>query len=229
MGNDSRRRLGILGGTFNPVHLGHLRAGEEVREILGLDKIYFVPAAIPPHKDSSEVSSSSHRLKMVEAAISGNPFFGVSDFELEHDGPSYTIDTLRYFSSEFAGSELYFILGTDLFSEIDTWNECEKLFEVSNFALITRPGFSDDLFSILPLALKDDFRYHKKENKVTSYLHKSSTILALVEIEGIEVSSTRIRDLISGGKSVKYLVPDTVESYILNNELYKKEASSDRI
>lgn len=253
MGKKSRIKVGLLGGTFNPIHLGHLRAAEEVREILALEKIYFVPASIPPHKDPSEVASSSHRLKMLEIAVRGNPFFDISDFELRHDGLSYTIDTLRFFSSEFPEFDIYFIVGTDMFSEIDTWKEYEKLFEISNFALITRPGFflvqsdsprmvrlnvpaelgevstQDDLLSTLPVALRDDFRYHKKEGNVIFCLHKSSNVLALVQIEGIKVSSTQIRDLLKKKKSIKYLVPDEVELYILNNKLYMKEAPSNRV
>jgi nicotinate-nucleotide adenylyltransferase len=215
------KRIGLLGGTFNPVHLGHLRAAEEIREILTLDKIYFIPAFIPPHKDSSDLASPDDRLKMLELATGGNPFFEISDIELKRKGPSYTIDTLTYFSSTFPDIESYFILGTDLFSEIETWKNYKKLFELSNFAVITRPGFTEDLSLIFPLALKDDFRYYKKEESMTLYLHKSSKILAFVEIAGIEVSSTQIRDLLNKGKSIKYLVPEEVEAYILSKNLYK--------
>lgn len=253
MGNKSRIKVGLLGGTFNPIHLGHLRAAEEVREILALEKIYFIPASIPPHKDSSEVVSSSHRLKMLEIATRGNPFFEISDFELRNNGPSYTIDTLRFFSTGFPGFDLYFILGTDLLSEIDTWKEYKKLFAISNFVLITRPGFSlirvdsphtvrldapseigetspqDDLLSALPVELRDDFRYHKKEEKVTFYMHESSNILALVEIDGIKISATRIRDLLKKNQSIKYLVPDEVELYILKNKLYTKGVLSNKV
>ncbi len=253
MGNKSRIKVGLLGGTFNPIHLGHLRAAEEVREILTLEKIYFIPASIPPHKDPSEVASSPHRLKMLKIATQGNPFFEISDFELRHDGPSYTIDTLRFFSTEFPEFDLYFILGTDLFSEMDTWKEHKKLFSISNFVLITRPGFSltgadpphtvrlnassetggicpqDDLLSAIPVELRDDFRYYKKEEKATLYMHKSSNTLALVEIEGVKISSTQIRDLLKNRKSIKYLIPDKVESYILKNKLYTKGVLSDRI
>ncbi|HSE83500.1 MAG TPA: nicotinate-nucleotide adenylyltransferase [Thermodesulfobacteriota bacterium] len=253
MGNKSRIKVGLLGGTFNPIHLGHLRAAEEVREILGLEKIYFIPASIPPHKDPLEVASSSHRLKMLEIAARGNPFFEISDFELKHDGPSYTIDTLKFFSTEFPEFDPYFILGTDLFSEIDTWKEYKKLFAMSNFVLITRPGFSliridsphtvrlnasseigkispqGDLLSALPVELRDDFRYHKKEEKVIFCTHQSSKTLAFVEIEGIKISSTQIRNLLKKKKSIKYLVPDKVELYILKNKLYTKEVLSDRV
>ncbi len=220
---ENHRKIGLFGGTFNPVHLGHLRAAEEIREVLGFDLVYFIPAYVPPHKEASDIISGADRLKMLELATRGNPFFKVSDVELKRGGQSYTIDTLRYFSSTFPDIELYFILGTDLFSEIDTWKDYKRLFETSNFAVIIRPGFYEDFSSMFPLALKDEFRYYKKENGLTTYLHKSSKVLQLVEINGFQVSSSRIRDLIKGCKSIKYLVPGEVESYIQANKLYVKE------
>jgi nicotinate-nucleotide adenylyltransferase len=215
-------KIGLLGGTFNPIHLGHLRAAEEIREILALEKIYFIPSAMPPHKDSSDVTSPTDRLKMVELATQGNPFFEICDIELKRGGSSYTVDTLEYLSSKLPEFEIYFILGADLFSEIHTWREHKRLFELSNFAVITRPGFPQ--ITSIPLALKDDFRYYKSEENVISYLHKGSKILALVQIEGIHVSSTQIRNLMNKNKTIKYLVPKEVEAYILENKLYTKEA-----
>ena len=229
MEKKSRKRVGLLGGTFNPVHLGHLRAAEEIREVLTLDKIYFIPASIPPHKDSGDIISPNNRLKMLELAIQDNPIFEISDVELKRDGASYTIDTLKHFSSNFPEFEFYFIVGNDLFVEIDTWKDFKQLFELSNFAVITRPGFSEDFSSLIPLAVKDAFRYYKKERDVTIYLHKSSKTLAIVQIEGVQVSSTQIRDLLRDKKSIKYLVPAPVESYILSKKLYIKEAVLNRV
>src|SRR3972149_1250719 len=157
MEKKSRMKIGLFGGTFNPIHIGHLRAAEELREILQLEKVYF-------------------------------------------------------------------ILGSELFSEIDSWKEYNKLFELTHFAGITRPGFSKNLLPSLPLALKDDFIYHSDEHNLIVYLHKTSKTLALVQIEGIQVSSTQIRDLIYKNKSIKYLVPREVERYIFDHNLYKKEA-----
>ena len=214
-------KIGLLGGTFNPIHLGHLRAAEEVREILALERIYFISSAMPPHKDS-DIASPTDRLKMVELAIQGNPFFETCDIELKRGGSSYTVDTLEYFSSKSPEFEIYFILGADLFSEIHTWKEYKRLFELSNFAVITRPGFPQT--ASIPLALRDDFRYYKSEENVISFLHKNSKILALVQIEGIHISSTQIRDLMGKNKTIKYLVPKEVEAYILENKLYTKEA-----
>lgn len=217
-----RIKVGLLGGTFNPIHIGHLRGAEEIREILAIDRIYFIPSAMPPHKDSSNVASPADRLKMVELAISENQFFEVCDVEIKRGGPSYTIHTLEYFSSKFPEFEIYFILGAELFSEIHTWKECKRLFELSNFAIITRPGFPHS--NSIPLVLRDDFRYYKNEENVIFYTHKgSANTLALVEIEGILVSSTQIRDLINKNSSIKYLVPKEVEVYIYENKIYTKE------
>jgi nicotinate-nucleotide adenylyltransferase len=212
-------RVGLLGGTFNPIHIGHLRAAEEVREILALEKIYFIPAAMPPLKDMTKIASPDSRIKMVEIAIRGNPFFELSDVEIKREGTSYTVDTLGYFVSNFPEFEFYFILGTDLFPEMDTWKEYKKLFELSNFAVITRPGFPHT--DSIPPALKDDFQYHKNEGGVIFYMHKSSKLLALVQIEGIQISATRIRNLLNKNRSIKYLVPLEVEEYILENRLYR--------
>lgn len=216
-------KIGLLGGTFNPIHIGHLRGAEEIREILALDRIYFIPSAMPSHKDSSDVASPANRLKMVELATVGNPFFEVCNIEIKRGGPSYTVHTLEYFSSKFPEFEIYFILGAELLSEIHTWKEYKRLFELSNFAVITRPGFPHS--TSIPLALRDDFRYYKNEENAKFYMHKDSTkTLALVEIEGIQISSTRIRDLINKTSSIKYLVPKEVEAYILGNKIYTKEA-----
>ncbi|MER3446403.1 MAG: nicotinate-nicotinamide nucleotide adenylyltransferase [Candidatus Dadabacteria bacterium] len=216
-------KIGLLGGTFNPIHLGHLRGAEEIREILALNRIYFIPSSMPPHKDSSDVASAADRLKMVEFAIRENPFFDVCDIEVKRGGPSYTVHTLEYFSSKFSEFEIHFILGAELFSQIHTWKDYKRLFDLANFAVITRPGFPHS--NSIPLALRDDFRYYKNEESVIFYIHKGSNkTLALVEIEGIQVSSTRIRELINRNSSIKYLVPKEVEAYILKNKIYTKEA-----
>ena len=216
----SKVKVGLFGGTFNPIHLGHLRGAEEVRELLGLEKVYFIPSAVPPHKKLCELAPQEHRLNMVRLAVSGNPFFEVSEIEIERGGPSYTVDTLEYFLREFPDFNLYFIIGTDSLVDIDTWKDYKELSQLSNFAVLARPGAPRDFPSLIPLALRASFRYYKREEGVTFYVHEGSNLLVFVEIEGLEVSSTRIRDLISRGKSIKYLVPGEVEDYILSNKLY---------
>ncbi len=225
MKKTGRKKLGLLGGTFNPVHLGHLRAAVEVREMLDLQKIYFIPSYLPPHKTNERIASPADRLKMLELGINSNNLFEISDIELIRAGRSYTVDTLRYFTKVFPEFDYYFILGTELISEIDSWKDYKELFELSNFAVMSRPGYSHDIQSLLPLELRDDFRYYKGYQNVALYTHKNSKILSLLKIDGLEISSTQIRELLSENKSIKYLVPPKVESYILSRKVYQKEAS----
>ena len=225
MNEDRLTKIGLFGGTFDPIHFGHLRAAEEIREILDLEKIYFVPTSVTPHKTSPGMASPHHRLKMLELALNDNNFFSISDIEIKRGGKSYTIDTLRYFSDTFPLFDLYFIAGSDLFSEIDSWKDYKKIFRASNFAVIERPGFGFELPGTLPLEIKDDFRYYKHYNNLTLYINKNSRILSLVKIHGLEISSTKIRELVEKSKSIKYLVPSSVEAYIIEHGIYKKEAA----
>jgi len=224
MKKTGRKKIGLLGGTFNPVHLGHLRASVEVIEMLDLDKIYFIPAYLPPHKTNEGIASPTDRLRMLKLAINGNSLFEISDIELNRGGNSYTVDTLRYFTNAFPEFDSYFILGSELLSEIESWKDYKDLFRLSNIAVLKRPGYSHDILSLLPLELRDDFRYYKEYQNVALYRNKSSKILTLLKIDGLEISSTRIRDLVSENKSISYLVPSKVESYIRSRKVYKKEA-----
>ncbi|MGQ0793035.1 MAG: nicotinate-nucleotide adenylyltransferase [Deltaproteobacteria bacterium] len=218
---EQRERIGILGGTFDPIHLGHLRAAEELCEILRLDVVYFTPALIPPHKDSSDITPPQDRLLMLEAAILGNPRFKISDVELRRKGASYTIDTLSYFREAMPQARVTFIMGSDLLSQIETWKDYTELFEIANIAVIARPGLPrEDFASMLPLAIRRDFRYYKERAGEVIYLHKGGMTLSFVAIEGIELSSTRIREIAGAGRSIKYLVPEPVECYIVSKKLY---------
>ena len=215
-------KTGILGGTFNPVHLGHLRAAHEVAETLGLDRVLFVPALIPPHKDPAQSASAEHRLEMVRLAVRDNPLFEVSDVELRRGGPSYTIDTLDELASAMPCEELYFIVGSELFRTIDSWHCWERLFHVSHFVVVHRPGYHFDPLKRCPLALQRRIGYDKKEGGVEYYTHESSKRVISVPIVGLNLSSTRIRELRSEGRSIRYLVPEAVERYIVDHSLYRE-------
>lgn len=134
-------KIGILGGTFNPIHIGHLILAEEAREKLGLDKVIFVPAYLPPHKDNSDIAQASSRFEMANLAINGNEYFSVSDIEIKRNGRSYTIDTLREFKKAYPQDDLFFIIGSDLLTYLDEWKDLKEIIKMVKFVAATRPGY----------------------------------------------------------------------------------------
>ncbi len=230
MSEIKQKKIGLFGGTFDPIHLGHLSAAQEIEHILDLDKIYFIPSGNPPHKENANITPAQDRLEMIKLAIEENPDFEVSEFELNSKSPSYTIKTLEHFSTIEPDVEFYFIVGHELFNNIESWKDYKKLFELSNFAVITRPGYSDMDSSKVPLALEDDFRYYNVIENVISYTNtKDSTLknknIVFIEIKGIEISSTEIRSFVKSKQSIKHLVPRSVEEYISAQKLYTQEAT----
>lgn len=219
MGTNKQQRAGLFGGTFDPIHFGHLRAAEEIKQILNLDKVYFIPTSVSPHKQDNNVTASADRLEMLKLSIEGNKYFDISEFELESETPSYTINTLEHFNQMEPDLEMYFIVGNEQFNYIESWKEYKRLFDLSNFAVITRPGFSDLSSTKVPLALKEDFRYSNSIENVISFTNKTKEIV-FIEIKGIEISSTDIRAFVKSKKSIKYLVPDKVQDFILSEKLY---------
>ena len=211
-------RIGIFGGTFNPIHCGHLRSAEDVREAFSLERIYFVPSARPPHKSSEDLAPAEHRLKMVELAIADNPFFAASSVELERSGPSYSIDTIRYFLTTFRPSSLAFIIGIDAFRELHLWKEYEHIPTLCDIIVTSRPGEDASSFAdILPVALKSSVWY---DSSVSRYRHVSEHWLLLHNITGFFIASSTIRTMIRHGRSIRYLVPYAVEAYISQHHLY---------
>ena len=214
-------KIGLFGGSFNPVHIGHLRAAEEIKELLKLDKIIFIPTSVHPLKKSRNIPDGKKRYQMLKLAVSGNPDFEVSDIELKRKGPSYTIDTLKYFSKKYRSKEFYFILGTENLSNIDKWKQFQELFQYSNFAIMKRPGVKfNNSKSVIPSKLRRMFKFIESSDDITVYEHKSSKELIFVNIRGIRISSTRVRKLIKDKKSVRYFIPNNLNTYILKNKLY---------
>lgn len=213
--------IGLFGGTFNPIHYGHLRAAEEIRESFHLKKIVFVPAHIPPHKEVQELVDPDHRLRMVELAIHGNSAYEFSDFEIKRDQTSYSILTVEHFLAECNGSVLlYFLMGMDSFGEITTWKDFVRLFSLVNFIVFTRPGYpKKEISAILPVDVADDFHYHADEN---CYRHSSDHTVHFYEGTLIDISSRGIRSRLKQGRSIRYLVPSAVADYIENNKLYAR-------
>jgi nicotinate-nucleotide adenylyltransferase len=202
--------VGIMGGTFDPIHLGHLVAAEEARVRFGLGRVIFVPNRVPPHKKDYEVTAAEHRYAMVVLATAENPHFETSRIELERPGPSYTVDTMREFRRQL-GEEgwLYFITGADAMLETLTWRQPEELAALCEFIAVARPGYD--------LA------------RLSGTL--SAEIMARVhglDIPGVEVSSTELRRRAAAGESLRYLTPTAVARYIEMNRLYAAAKAADK-
>jgi nicotinate-nucleotide adenylyltransferase len=204
----AKSRYAIMGGTFDPIHFGHLAAAEEVRQSLGCDKVIFIPSGNPPHKKERELTSSEHRYAMTRLAVESNPFFEVSDIEINRNGFSYTLDTIKELYEIYGNEiELLFITGADALLEIETWYKVEELLKLCGFAAVTRPGYNKS---------KLEQKLHQLKSKYNSELH-------IVDVPGLNISSTDIRSRLQQDLSIRYLVPDQVVDYIYNHGLYRSE------
>ena len=191
------KKLGILGGTFDPIHTGHLVLAEQLREKLQLGRVIFIPSASPPHKTEHQLSLAVHRFEMTKLALKGNSHFSVSDIELKREGLSYTVETLRRLKELYKGAEIHFLTGSDVLDEITTWKEPDEIYRLAKIVIGIRPGFDE-------FNLEDHFA---KKSIIT-------------RITGVDISSTRIREKVAKGESIKYLVPSQTEEYIKRKHLY---------
>jgi nicotinate-nucleotide adenylyltransferase len=212
-------KIGLFGGTFDPIHWGHLRSAEEVAETFLLDRVYFIPAAIPPHKRGQTTTPAADRLRMVRLAVARNPRFRASKIEISRKGVSYSIDTIRQFEGKKRkGDSLYFIIGLDAFREIGTWKDFADIFPLCHFIVTSRPGNKDwDPLKGTGVAVKKLFCYDSRRR---SYRHRSGTRIFFIELTDIAISASEIRGLVKQGKSIRYLVPSAVEKYIQRRGLY---------
>jgi nicotinate-nucleotide adenylyltransferase len=211
-------RVGLLGGSFNPIHFGHLRAAEEVREALRLDLVYFVPAALPPHKPADGLAPSEHRLEMVRLATKGNRYFMVSDAEIRRAGRSYTIDTVRHFLTTLRGrSALFLMMGSDAFAELNTWKDCDEVTRLSSLVVHTREAAGATAPPRISLAGLKRFGYTKEDDH---YVHPNGQTLSFVATTVFPVSATLIREKLQRRRSVRYLMPGDVIDYIQRLGLY---------
>jgi nicotinate-nucleotide adenylyltransferase len=211
-------RVGLIGGSFNPIHFGHLRAAEEVRQALGLDLVYFVPAASPPHKPADGLAPPEHRLAMVRLATKGNRHFMVSDVEVRRVGRSYTIDTVRHFLTTLrAPSTLFLMMGSDAFAELDTWKDCDELVRLCSVVVHTRPAAGDNGPPLISLAALKRFGYSKHDDH---YVHPDGQTLSFVATTIFPISATLIREKLCHHHSVRYLMPGDVVDYIQRHGLY---------
>ena len=211
-------RFGILGGTFDPIHLGHCRLAEETGEDLKLERVFLVPAAAPPHKEGKPITSFQHRLEMTRIAAQGSPRLEALDLEGRRQGVSYSIDTLRELHEGFKPDpEIFFILGMDAFLEIGTWKEYDRLFDYAHFVVIDRPGFGLEGLEVFLQSLGMPFR---KEGEGGPFVAPSGYTITGRKATLMDISSTMIREKASAGKSLRFLVTEAVRSYITENGLY---------
>ncbi len=198
-------KLGLLGGTFDPIHLGHLVIAEEVRLRLALDEVLFIPAGNPWLKNERIITPGGHRLEMVKLAISSNPYFKASDIELKRPAPSYSVDTVAALTEELGRDVgLYLIMGYDELSQLPLWREPRQLAEMCHIVGVRRPGYAE-------------LDWHSLEQGIGGI---SSRIIVL-DVPQIDISSTQIRQRVATGLSISYLVPEAVERYILEHGLYR--------
>lgn len=216
---EGSRRLGLFGGTFNPIHYGHLRSAEEVCEALALTRLWFIPASHPPHKNDQGITPFEVRLEMSRLAVGDHPVMSVSDLEGRRPGRSYSIETLRQIRREVGPTwELYFILGLDAILEIATWKDYQDLFTLSHFVVLDRPGYdSQRLEEVLLGAVHPLFRPLKVER---GYQHPSGHKVVLQETTLMDISGTGIRKMVRDGRSIRYLLPEAVREYIITHKLY---------
>lgn len=214
-------RIVVLGGTFNPIHYGHLRGAEEAREATGSERVIFIPAAVPPHKLGQSITPAELRLRMVEIAIEGNARFEVSAMEIERGGNSYTVDTIAELLASDSSLEISLLIGADSFAEITTWYRYEEIFKLVDLVIMPRPGTSEMTpGEALPVELGGQFWY---DSKSLTYINKSSgkTVTYLGSRE-FDLSSSGIREMVAEGRSIRYLTPPGVERFIMEEGLYRE-------
>jgi nicotinate-nucleotide adenylyltransferase len=216
--------VGILGGTFDPIHYGHLAAAEGVLHRLGLERVYFMPNRQPPHKEGRRVTPAEHRAAMVRLAIAGNPRFAYLGVELDRQGPSYTIDTVRELLRLHPDWRIAFVVGMDSLLQIATWREYESLLRLVELVAVNRPGFA--LPGVKPVPAPEAGAPRPLGPAEAALLGLPPELAArirLVEIPGVAVASTDLRRLAGEGYPLRYLVPPEVERYIVENRLYGEE------
>lgn len=195
-----RKKVGILGGTFNPPHIGHLIIADQVGQQLGLDKVCFMPSANPPHQDKKTAIEAAHRMKMVEAAIQNNPFFDIEKSEVERGGKSYTYDTMLQLTRANPDTDYYFIIGGDMVEYLPKWYKIEELLQLVQFVGVNRPGYT--LTTTYPIIW--------------------------VDVPSVNISSTLVRKKLETKCSVRYLIPDETLAYISEKGLYQNDDKTRR-
>lgn len=223
MNNTGKKRIGLFGGTFDPIHCGHVKAAESVQRIFDFDRILFIPSYIPPHKESVDVASAEHRLKMVELALTPFDRFSPSSIEIDARGTSYSIVTLNRIKEMFPRADIYFLLGIDAFVEIETWKDYENVLEQCSFIVMSRPGYSLDQAKQV---LSDKYNQRIIEvrgpvpmDNAGFFIHK----IFLCPIHTLDISSSEVRKRVGKNQSIEGLVPEIVGNYIKEKRLYLRK------
>lgn len=218
-------RIGLFGGTFNPIHIGHLRTASEVVEAFQLDTVFLIPTYLPPHKEIQGIAPPEMRVEMTRLAADGLSAFTVSDVELKRSGISYTIDTVTYFQKVYGKQDsLFLIMGMDSFLEVDTWKSYRELFNLIPMVIMERPGLdrmghrcANDLLAFIREKISAGYRFEKEES---CYCHESLQTIYHFKVSLLDISGTQIRKLVKAGRTIKFLVPESVEQYIYQQGLY---------
>ena len=197
-------RLGLFGGTFDPVHFGHLLLAEQCREQCELDEVWFLPSGSPPHKDDAEITAARHRVGMLELAIAGHECFRVNEMELQREGPTYTVDTLQALTDERLDDELTFLIGADSLRDLPTWREPQRILELATIVAVNRPD-----------------RDITDATRLTDCLGEAAAErIRIINMPGIDLSATDIRGRLAAGRSIRFMTPRAVEAYIEQHAVY---------
>ena len=212
--------VGIFGGTFNPIHVGHLRAAEQVVEQLGLERMLFVPAGDPPHKRGDALAPAALRLEWVRAAVAGNKRFEADPLEVERSGPSFSIDTVRAVAARTAPERPVFVVGVDALREMDTWRDPAALVAEAHLAVMARPGWEGPLSGAFPPELRAGFEF-ADDGRSASHRRTPSWARWLA-ISALDVSATDIRRRLGQGLSIRYLVPDSIFESVMESGCFRE-------
>lgn len=203
------QRIGVIGGTFDPIHYGHLAAAEEARVRMNLERVLFVVAGVPPHKLDEEVTPVEHRLAIVSLAIASNPHFEISRVDVDRPGPSYTVDTISILRKQWGQeTEVYFIMGLDSLVELPTWHHPQRLIQLCRLLAVKRPGFETDMAEL--------------EASVPGI----SSRVEIIDMPEVDISSSDLQQRVRDGLPIKYQVPEEVERYIMEHGLYRRSSGT---
>jgi len=218
---EAKEKIGLFGGTFNPIHLGHIRAAEIADRVFALDRLFFIPSYIPPHKGSEQIASPEHRLRMVELAVEPFPQFHPSSIEIDAGGKSYSIRTLKKMKMRYPEARIFFLLGVDAFLEIETWRDYENVLEQCSFIIMSRPQFHlEEAHEVLSKKYSQRIVDLSSSSTPEDTAHSANRIY-LLPIQALDISSTEVRTRVNRNQSVKGLVPESVEHYLKEKGLYQ--------